>query len=160
MRGSELLSPEGAWRLNAEGMAGRENRLPPSLKSLMTSSVRMCRLAGALLEPKVAGVSPMPLPALASRLGRPAEPGTGGLGSPDSMLGRLDEPGKGSLDEVAVGSPDEGIVGSPCWSADGSDCGCSLSFGAPCILSNRCLKIPLCHLHVLQHLHTYLAHVD
>lgn len=133
--------------------------LPPALKSLMTFSVGICRLAGALLEPKVAGVSPMPLPASASRLGRPAKFGTGALGSPDSMLGRLDEPGEGSIDEIALGSPDEGIVGSPCWSAQGSNCGCSLSFGAPCILSKHCLETPVCHIHMWQHRHKYLAHV-
>ena len=56
--GAELLLPPGSWRLVARGIGGRGVRVPPSLKPSVMRSRGICSMAGALLEPIVAGVSP------------------------------------------------------------------------------------------------------
>ena len=56
--GAELLLLPGSWRLVARGIGGRGVRVPPSRKPSVMRSRGICSMAGALLEPIVAGVSP------------------------------------------------------------------------------------------------------
>ena len=76
--GAEELLEAMSWTLKAEGITGRGVRVPPSLKPSVTVSVRSCRVTGALLEPMLAGVSPIPLPALDTGLPKVPMPGLSG----------------------------------------------------------------------------------
>ena len=75
-RGAEELLGPGSWTLKEAGSPGRGVRVPPSLNPSVTLSVRSCRVAGALLEPMLAGVSLITLPVLATGLPRVPLPGS------------------------------------------------------------------------------------
>ncbi len=75
-RGADALLGQGSWTLKVGGNPGRGVRVPPSLNPSVTLSVRSCRVAGALLEPMLAGVSLIPLPVLAIGLLRKPTPGS------------------------------------------------------------------------------------
>ena len=75
-RGADALLGQGSWTLKVGGNPGRGVRVPPSLNPSVTLSVRSCRVAGALLEPMLAGVSLRPLPVLATGLPRAPLPGS------------------------------------------------------------------------------------